>query len=117
MIREKKVHKLEVHVAGVCFRDNTVFTLKRSPTRKLYPDLWECGGGQVWMGENFEEAIVRQFEEETGMIVSPIKPFKAYEIMTLDEQKKIPGLRFLCRFVRYADGKGPSISEEHTEWR
>jgi 8-oxo-dGTP diphosphatase len=112
-MREEGICNIEVHVAGVCFNEGNVLILKRSPTRELYPGLWECGGGQVMPNESFEEAVVRQLREETGVLVEPINAFGTYQIVKGD--KKIPGVKIVCRFLGYADGKGLKISKEHTE--
>jgi 8-oxo-dGTP diphosphatase len=114
-MREDGTQRLEVHVAGVCFDHDKVLILKRSNSRSLYPGLWECGGGQVNCGENFQEAVIRQLREEAGIMVKPLEAFKTYEIIIKDG--KIPGLRFACKFLGYANGNEPRISKEHTEWR
>lgn len=116
-MREEKIREIEVHVAGFCFSGDKVLVLKRSPSRKLYPNLWECGGGAVRPGENFEEAAIRQMKEEAGVIVKPLNAFKTYEIPMPDsEQKKIPGLRFVCEIIGFI-GREPQTSAEHTEWK
>ncbi|MFZ3077981.1 MAG: NUDIX domain-containing protein [Candidatus Aenigmatarchaeota archaeon] len=117
-MREDSIHKIEVHVAGFCFDGNKVLVLKRSPSRKIYPNLWECGGGAVWPGENFEEALKREMKDEAGVIVKPVMSLKTYQIIVSDsEQKNIPGLRFVCKFLGFVNGKEPQISAEHTEWK
>lgn len=123
MPREDKQHKIEVHVAGIClcdFEDRTkVLCGKRQLTRELYPNLWECGGGQVEEGENFEEAMVRHFREEFGVIVKAIAPMGVYEIPTPQyPQKKIPGLKFLCQLEGYINDQEPKIDQrQFSEWR
>ena len=111
-MREEKIHKLEVHVAGICLRkinnEYEVLIAKRSSDRKLYPNKWECGGGQVNTGENFKDGIKRQMKEELGVIVEVVCPLGIYEILVNEEQKKIPGLRFLCNITDYVD-KEPKI--------
>ena len=57
-MREDKNYQIEVHVAGMCFKDDCVLAVKRSPNRRLYPGLWECSGGQVHPGESFEDAAI-----------------------------------------------------------
>lgn len=117
-MRENKIHKIEVHVATICFNEkDEVFIVKRSQNRNLYPGLWECGGGMVWPGENFEEAVKRETRDELGATVDILGPFGTYEIPIPEtEQKKIPGIKFACRIKSFADGE-PKLSEEHTEWR
>ncbi|MBX4211944.1 NUDIX domain-containing protein [Candidatus Pacearchaeota archaeon] len=117
-MREDKINKIEVLVEAICFNEDRVFLLKRAPTRKLFPNIWECGGGAVEVGESFEEAAMRQLKEEAGIIIEPITAVKTFEISTPhSEQKVIPGIFFACKFVKYASGKSPRISNEHTEWR
>ena len=120
--------EIEAHVSGVCFYGDCVLAAKRAPNREIYPNLWECGGGQVKKGESFEEAVLRQLEEELGVKAKVIAPFKTYEILPKGEKghnrnelsgikAKIPGIRFICRLEGFLDGKSPKISPEHTEWK
>jgi 8-oxo-dGTP diphosphatase len=74
-----------------------VLIAKRLPTRELYPNKWECGGGQVRPEESFEDAIKRQLFEEFGLAIKVVQPIGTYEIITGSEkQAKIPGVKFLC---------------------
>ena len=113
-MREDFAHKIEVHVAGIVLNYDKVLVAKRAENRTFFPGLWECGGGQVKPGENFEEAVKRQLKEELNVDVKVISVFKTYEIDALQlEQKKIPGLVFVCNFL---EGE-PKITKEHSEWR
>lgn len=117
-MREDGANRLEVHAAGILLDGGRVLVAKRSPARLLYPNLWECGGGQVEAGEGFEEAVVRQLREELGVLVEPIAVLRMYDIPTTSGgQGKIPGVKFVCRLKGFANGREPAISGEHTEWR
>ena len=121
-MREEKRHRLEVHVAGVCMRqtqDGTeVLVAKRSQDRKLFPGLWECGGGQVRPGESFEEALARQLAEELNVKVRVVSILDTYLIETDDpEQRRIPGVKFVCELTGFVKGDGPVVSSEHTGWK
>jgi ADP-ribose pyrophosphatase YjhB (NUDIX family) len=117
-MREGDIHQIEVHVSGYCFDGDKILVVKRTPERKIYPQLWETGGGQVRKEENFEEAVLRSMHDELGVEVELADIFSTYEISVPDlPQKKIPGLRFACRFKNYLDEQGPRISAEHSEWR
>jgi ADP-ribose pyrophosphatase YjhB (NUDIX family) len=117
-MRESHVDLIEAHVSGICFHEHNVLVAKRTPSRKIYPGFWECGGGQVRIRESFEEAVLRQLKEELSVTAQIIKPFKTYEIQAPEtKQKKIPGLRFVCRLLGFMDSKSPQISDEHTEWK
>ncbi len=74
---------------------------KRSFDREIFPRKWECGGGQVHTGEDFETAIRRQFEQEFGISIK--KPILAgtYAIPANHKHGLIPGLTFICPFNGY----------------
>ena len=123
-MREDHRELIEAHVAGICFRESegrvSVLIAKRGAKRSLYPGLWECGGGQVNAGENFDEAIIRQIREEFGISADRAFPFKTYEIAVPDlPQKRIPGIVFVSFLRKCAgDGSEPSIDgREHSECR
>jgi isopentenyldiphosphate isomerase len=123
MSREEKRHLIEVHVAGMCFRETEnnieILIAKRNNDRALYPGKWECGGGQVYAGENFEEAVSRQMKDELGVLVKRAVVFGTYEIKTPElSQKKIPGIKLVCFFDEYVNKNGPQInSKELSEWK
>jgi 8-oxo-dGTP pyrophosphatase MutT (NUDIX family) len=110
-MREEGVTNLEVHVAGICFKDNKVLIAKRSGSRALFPGQWECGGGAIKEGEGFEEAIKRQIKEEFNIDIQPIEVFKTYKILT--DSTIIPGLRFICRINEL----NIALSPEHSEYK
>jgi 8-oxo-dGTP pyrophosphatase MutT (NUDIX family) len=99
-IREDHIHKIEVHVAGICVRESEegwqVLAAKRDTSRSLFPNKWECGGGMVHSGEGFHAALKRQMFEEFGIAVDPWFIVEAYEIHVPHSQKIIPGVRFTC---------------------
>lgn len=98
--REQGTENLETHVAGVCVRkaDDAWYVLvaRRLETRWLFPEQWECGGGQVRCGEGFASALRRQFFEEFGLDVQPHHPLEVYDITVSSDQQIIPGVRILC---------------------
>jgi isopentenyldiphosphate isomerase len=99
MPRENGIDEIEVHVATLCLdeRDGALRVLigKRADNRKIYPDLWECGGGQVRRGQTFQEAVRTQMKDEFGLDIEILFPSGNYKIET--EGKIIPGIRFVCR--------------------
>ena len=57
--------------AAVIIRDGKVLLTKRPPKGHL-PSLWEFPGGKLERDESPERAVVRECEEEIGVVVRPI---------------------------------------------
>lgn len=54
--------------------ENRCLLLRRSPASKNNPGKWEFPGGKMDPGESFDEALIREVREETGLEVRLIKP-------------------------------------------
>ena len=65
---------LRVNMAsGLLLRRGRVFIQKRKPG-DVWPGLWEFPGGVLEAGETPEQALVREFGEETDLAVRPLAP-------------------------------------------
>jgi hypothetical protein len=114
--REKKRECPEVHVAGICVKreNDDIFVLiaKRNSDRKLYPDIYECGGGQLASSESFIDGVKRHFISEMHIKIDVKENiYKLYEIKQ-PSVPKIPGIEFLCEFKG-----GKFQSNNHSEHR
>ncbi|GAA2620864.1 NUDIX domain-containing protein [Paractinoplanes durhamensis] len=54
---------------GVCRDDSGRVLLARNSPRSEFPGLWTLPGGGVEQGEHPDDAVVREFSEETGLSV------------------------------------------------
>lgn len=62
-------NKLRVRSCGILFEDDKVLLVElRSPITNEW--VWMPPGGGVEFGESLEEALVREYLEETGLIIS-----------------------------------------------
>lgn len=71
--------KEEFHAKGFYYREvigfivnenGEVLLQKRSPNKKIKPNLWEVCYGHVSKGEKPEEAIIRETGEEIGLTIT-----------------------------------------------
>lgn len=84
---------------GVLFKDNKILLLKRSKTTRFMPSKWDIPGGTVEVGETVEEAIIREFDEETSLKVSVIRPlFLHSNLLQLPERQTIQSI-YLCNYM------------------
>lgn len=68
VLPQKAPIRLVDAVTGVLFCDGAVFIQKRLEN-DVWGGLWEFPGGKIEQGESPEQAIVREFMEETGFAV------------------------------------------------
>lgn len=61
---------LLVHaVAGILQRDNKILVAER-PAGKPYSGYWEFPGGKIEANESGEQALIRELQEELGIVVN-----------------------------------------------
>lgn len=75
--REGGPNRKTVEVAvGVLIRSNGDFLLTTRPPGKVYEGYWEFPGGKLEAGETVEEALRRELQEEIGITIAAVHPWK-----------------------------------------
>jgi len=83
--------------AGLVFRDGKLLITQRKPDSHL-GGLWEFPGGKIEPGESFEDALVRELDEELGIEVGV---GALIEDITHDYPEKSVRLKFFkCRWLK-----------------
>ncbi|MDB5943530.1 MAG: 8-oxo-dGTPase [Ramlibacter sp.] len=79
--REGGPDRKEVEVAvGVLLRPDGAFLLTSRPPGKVYEGYWEFPGGKVEAGETVEQALRRELQEEIGITVAAVQPWKVERV-------------------------------------
>ena|SRR3989338_6765802 len=99
-------------VGGALFQKGKLLVVKRTKERVLWPNLWEIPGGRVEGNESDEEALEREFLEETGIRAAIIKKYNEfyYKYAGKDSVES----DFIIQADRFAVKIDPN---EHTEYR
>jgi len=75
--REGGADRAEVAVAvGVLVRPDGAFLLTSRPPGKVYEGYWEFPGGKLELGETVEQALRRELQEEIGVTIGAVHPWK-----------------------------------------
>lgn len=61
---------------GVLIDADERFLLTSRPDGKVYAGYWEFPGGKLEAGETVEQALRRELQEELGITIGPVKPWK-----------------------------------------
>ena len=98
---------------GVLKKDNKILILKRHPSSTTNPNKWELPGGKVDPGEDFDKAIIREFDEETNLEI------KLGDLLGAVQEdfphKKTVAIVMNVNII--SDKKEIKISDEHVAWK
>lgn len=101
-------------VRGILYNENNeILLLKRHSKSRTNPDKWELPGGKVDPGEFFDEALVREFKEETGLDVL-LGDF--YHAIQDDFPHKRTVVTILEVEIKPKTATNIKISDEHVEY-
>ncbi|MGO4571337.1 NUDIX hydrolase [Microvirga sp. 2TAF3] len=87
----------------------------RAEHKRSYPHCWDLFGGHVEQGETYEQALVREFQEELGITVTR---FRALGSM-IEPNPEVNGPKNYHSFlIETWEGEPTNISDEHIgiEW-
>ena len=90
--------------------------MHRRPEDKAHGGLWEFPGGKIDPGEGARAALVREIEEECGLVVDPAAMveagFAAQDPDTCEGSRPVLLLLFRC-----PAWSGDPVSREGGQWR
>ena len=103
-------------VAAIVLSDEGVLLAKRmnEPSK----GRWGLPGGVVELGEGVEDALIREVEEETGVIVHPTRLQAVFDSIVRDEDGRIRFHYVLCEYLCEAVGGElrPSSDASDARW-
>ena len=90
------IHR-STHVLVIHPTDGHVLLQKRSAQKDMHPGQWDTSvGGHVGFGQSYEEAALRETEEELGLIIGIQELKKIYTLRFRDEMESENTATFLC---------------------
>ncbi len=110
-IEETFGHSVRIRVCGICIEEGKLLLVNHAMGRKM--ELWLPPGGGINLNESAEEALIREFKEETGlnievekfMFVNEFKSGVLHAIELFFKVKKTGGT--------LAKGFDPELSKGH----
>ena len=112
-----KVDRLFVATKAFIINDGKVLILKESSKYEdgSNEDKWDVVGGRVEPGQRFDESLVREIKEETGLNVKIGRPFSVGEWRpnVRGEQWQIVATFFEC----FSDSSEVKLSKDHEDFK
>jgi 8-oxo-dGTP diphosphatase len=108
-----KVQKIVVN--GFLHLDGIVLIIKRSQRETCLPGFFELPGGKVDFGETPQEALKREFHEETNLSIEVGKPFFTFSYLSEDGKRHTVEIVYFVS-IRPNTSAKIHLSEDHTEY-
>jgi 8-oxo-dGTP diphosphatase len=101
-------------VSAAILRDGKVLIVRRA--RNPAGGLYSLPGGVVEAGETLAEAVKREVDEETSLIIEPVALAGYREVVARDAEDKVERHFVILPFAaRWIAGE-PKLNEELSEW-
>lgn len=102
-----------VVVAGILIKQRKVFLLQRSKEELVYPGLWELPSGKKEVGETCNEALMREYYEETGLKIIPDEVVSVfdYKLRKKDKIYETTQINYLIKLKK--SYLKPHLGKEH----
>lgn len=65
---------MKICAAGIVLAGDRILLGKRAAARQLFPDVWDLVGGHCLESETPEQALLRELQEEIGIIPTQYSP-------------------------------------------
>lgn len=105
-------NKIVVVVKGVLLKDGKALIVKRADDDDIGSGTWEFSGGKIEFGESPEQALKREFLEETGIVVKVEKILYVTSFNT-NPNRQVILITYLCSCD---DCNLVTLSFEHSEY-
>lgn len=100
--------------AVVVGKNGKVLLIRRSKEKEINPGMWDLPGGHIEKSETVKEALLREVQEETGLLVEPGPIIRVVEFEKGHEafKQEKRGLRFIA----WAENEDVQLSREHEKF-
>lgn len=109
---DEKSELFVIAVLAVVIKERKLLMMKRSPHKKVAPEVWEVLSGRLNRNEQPYEGLLREIQEESGIeVVLEPEPFDLY--VTRYGEHPMLALLYKASWI-----KGEvKLSNEHTEYK
>lgn len=103
-----------VSTYGCILNSKQQMLLVQRALHDTYPGLWEMPGGGVEWGEDPKDAVVREIEEEAGLMIEAVKPLAIKSSMS-PKGNHVIRIAYLCKLIK--PDQEVTLSEEHSAFQ
>lgn len=105
----------KIIVAGIIIDQQQVLIVQRGADEEAFPNLWEIPSGKREFFESSLEALKREVQEETGLMVKPIVPVAVFEFK-VEKPNEVRDATQICFLVKLTGSREVTLSSEHQNY-
>ena len=103
-------------VVALLLQDNKILLGHRSPNRQVYPNVWDVFGGHMEPGEDQPQTLVRELQEELGIVPIQWRYIETLTAITPEESDEPSEVSIHFYLVNSWSGIPTNLQpHEHTE--
>ena len=106
----------KICATGFLFFNNKVLILKRSQKETFLAGYYELVGGKVDFGESAEQALIREFQEETNLKVAVLQPYSTFAYISEDGNRHTVDIQFIVKLIGSESDLKLSSAHEDFAW-
>lgn len=88
-------NEIAVAVRGLVLHNKKILLVQRAANEVSAPNVWEFPGGKIEFGETLPQALQREIQEETGLLVE-IQKLLFADTFISSSNREIVVLTYLC---------------------
>jgi ADP-ribose pyrophosphatase YjhB (NUDIX family) len=78
---------------------------------------WSLPGGVVETGETLAQGVVREVQEETGLVIEPLQAVEIFERIMADDQGRVEYHYVLVDYIGRVTGGAPAAADDVSDLR
>ena len=106
------MEEIVVVVKGILLKNNKILIVKRSENDVTGAGTWETIGGKIMFGETLVDSLQREFKEEVGIEVYPVKILYSTTFLT-SATRQVVLIAYLCE----SKSEEVTLSSEHSDYK
>jgi 8-oxo-dGTP diphosphatase len=104
---------IHITAGAILLRGREILLARRSPQRRYYPGVWDIIGGHVEADETAQAALVRELNEELGIVPLRLQSIGGYD--ETDVAQQLIGQHHLFAVLEWQGVPVNRCPDEHAE--
>ena len=113
--REDMTKKANVGAAGIIRKHGKILIAQRKKESWMEPNKWEFPGGKVEPNESYEECLIREIQEELGIIISIDRLFMKTTHTYMKNNEEFPVI-LMVFLADWKTGEKRNIDCQDSKW-